>query len=49
MRKSRVYAPGIVPLLILFSAAALRVDLVLVSVVSEDISSMMGGNREGCE
>jgi hypothetical protein len=49
MRESRLYARGIVPFFVLFSVVVLRVDLVLVSVVSGDISPLTGGGGSRTE
>lgn len=43
--ETRVYARGIVPFFVLFSVVVLRVDLVLVSVISGDISLLTWGGR----
>ena len=47
MAETRLYAYEIVPFFVLFSVVALRADLILVTVVSEVISSVTGDGGRG--
>ena len=47
--ETRIYARGIVPFFVLFSVVALRADLVLVSVGSEDVSLRSDGGKSGSD